>query len=125
MTSVQSTKIWFQGGHLFCPKNGYDGLADLYVENGEITSIFNGLEHPDQQPPEDALVINVDGLWIGPGLVDFATHMRSPGNEEEEKLAETLQSAAFGGITTVVGLPTTQPTVETGEGRRHNGRARR
>ena len=115
MTNVQATKIWFQGGHLLCPKNGYDGQADLLVENGKITSIFNGLGHAKQSPPEDTLVINVDGLWIGPGLVDFATHMRSPGNEEEERLTETLQSAAFGGVTTVVGLPTTHPTVETGE----------
>ena len=99
----------------FLSSQQLEGVADLFIENGIIQGIFNGLGYPAQQPSEDALVINVADLWLAPGLVDFATHMRSPGNEEEERLTETLQSAAFGGVTTVVGLPTTQPTVETGE----------
>jgi dihydroorotase len=115
MIPINASKLWLKGGHLHCPQNGWKGAADLLVTEGQISAIFNGLDQAAQKPPEDALVMDVSGLWLAPGLVDFATHMRSPGNEEEERLDETLQSAAFGGVTTVVGLPTTYPTVETGE----------
>ena len=115
MTQLNAHKLWLKGGHVFCPKNDWNDTADLLVTDGVISAAFNGLNGVQQRPPEDARVVDVTGLWVAPGLVDFATHMRSPGNEEEERLDETLRSAAFGGVTTVLGLPTTHPTVETGE----------
>ncbi|MBL92018.1 MAG: hypothetical protein CMH56_09440, partial [Myxococcales bacterium] len=107
--------IWLQQGHLICPTNNWDGPADVLVQDGQIAGIFNGLDQPKQSAPDDALVVDVADLQVMPGLVDMAVYLRSPGNEEEERLDETLMGAVAGGVTTVVGLPTTEPTVEAGE----------
>ena len=107
--------IWLQQGHLICPTNQWDGRADILIKEGKILGVFNGLGQPSQRVPEGAELVDVTGLNVSPGLVDMAVYLRSPGNEEEERLDETLMGALAGGVTTVVGLPTTDPSVEAGE----------
>lgn len=115
MTAVLHDTIWLEGAHIICPETGLDEVADVFVADGKVEGVYNGKQTAERKAPEGTRAINVSGLNIFPGLVDGAVYMRSPGNEEEERLDETLQSAVSGGVTTVFGLPTTEPTVETGE----------
>ena len=49
--------------------------ADVYVEDGLITSVGAGSGSPDE-------TVDADGLVLLPGLVDLHTHLREPGRED-------------------------------------------
>ena len=57
-------------------------------------------------------VIDATGLIVAPGLVDLAARLREPGHEHEGMLESELAAAAAGGVTSVVCLPDTDPTLD-------------
>jgi dihydroorotase len=57
-------------------------------------------------------VIEADGAWLGPGLVDLHVHLRDPGQTWKEDLATGAAAAAAGGYTAVVAMPNTDPPVD-------------
>ncbi len=83
-------------------------VKNVLVENGKITKIT-----------DEALEANevVDGtnLKLSTGWVDMRVSLEEPGNEFKEDLASTCAAAIGGGITEILGLPNTQPTIQTKE----------
>ena len=57
-------------------------------------------------------VIEADGAWLGPGLVDLHVHFRDPGQTWKEDFRSGAQAAAAGGYTAVVAMPNTDPPVD-------------
>ena len=55
--------------------------------------------------------IDAAGLLAFPGLVDVHTHLREPGGEHKEDFRSGTGAALAGGVTTVFGMPNTQPAV--------------
>lgn len=56
--------------------------------------------------------LDLDGLWVLPGLVDTHAHLREPGQTRREDLISGTRSAAHGGITTVFAMPNTTPAID-------------
>jgi dihydroorotase len=100
-------KILIQNGRLVDPASGLDQLGDLAITSGRITAI--GTVSADFAPDR---TIDAQGLIVAPGLVDLAARLKEPGHEHEGMLESELAAAAAGGVTSVVCLPDTDPTLD-------------
>ena len=100
-------KILIKNGRLVDPASGLDQVGDLAITASRITAIGN--VSADFQPDR---VIDATGLILAPGLVDLAVRLREPGHEHEGMLESELAAAAAGGVTSVVCLPDTDPTLD-------------
>jgi dihydroorotase len=89
---VIRTKI-IQGGSFRNVSIGIDG--------GKITEVQHDLKGEKEFSFEDYLAL--------PGGVDIHTHMREPGFERKEDFFTGTRSAAFGGTTTILDMPNTDP----------------
>ena len=107
--------IIIQGGRVIDPKSGFDGLADMALEDGKIARIVKrGAEGKGESiaVKEGDQVICGEGLVIAPGLVDVHVHFRDPGFTYKEDIHTGAKAAAKGGFTTVVCMANTNPKVD-------------
>ena len=107
--------IIIQGGRVIDPKSGFDGLADVALEDGKIARIVKrGAEGKGESiaVKEGGQVICGEGLVIAPGLVDVHVHFRDPGFTYKEDIHTGAKAAAKGGFTTVVCMANTNPKVD-------------
>jgi len=81
--------------------------ADVLVAGGTVAAVGTDLGDGRAQ------VLDCDGCWVGPGLVDLHTHLRQPGREEAETVETGSRAAALGGYTTVVAMPNTTPPIDS------------
>ena len=100
-------KILIKNGRLVDPASGLDQVGDLAITASRITALGN--VSADFEPDR---VIDATGLIVAPGLVDLAVRLREPGHEHEGMLESELAAAAAGGVTSVVCLPDTDPTLD-------------
>lgn len=78
--------------------------GDVLVANGRIVAIGGDL----QSRPADR-VLEANGRWLLPGLIDDQVHFREPGLEHKADIATESAAAVAGGITTFFEMPNTQP----------------
>ena len=69
-------KILIKGGRVVDPKNDFDKVADVLVDNGVISEIGENINADG-----DVTVIDAEGKIVSPGLVDMHSHLRDPGQE--------------------------------------------
>jgi len=60
----------------------------------------------------DAMLIDVKGSVILPGLVDLHTHLREPGREDAETVLSGSRSGAKGGFTALSAMANTSPVAD-------------
>lgn len=82
---------------------------DIRVE-GDAISEIGSLEAASGET-----VIDADGLFVSPGLVDLHVHFREPGGEKKETIETGAKAAPRGGFTTVAAMPNTRPVPDTKE----------
>lgn len=108
--------LLIKNGYLLDPESGYEGEADILVENGRIKKIYKGFTGMvDESLFPDLEVIDADGLFVAPGLVDVHVHFRDPGFLYKEDIETGAKAAAKGGFTTVVLMANTKPVVDNEE----------
>ena len=83
--------------------------SDILIEQDTIAKM--GSINPAGY--EDIPLIEGDGLTAIPGLVDAHVHFRDPGFTWKEDLTTGARSAAKGGVTSVVCMANTNPTVDS------------
>ncbi len=83
--------------------------ADVLIEEGVIKSIGNQLK-----APKDAKIIDAAGRILLPGMFDAHVHFREPGHEAKETIQSGSEAAINGGITGVVMMPNTNPSIDSG-----------
>ena len=83
--------------------------ADLLIEDGIITKIEEGIF------TENCPVVDIDKLYIIPGLTDVHVHLREPGYSYKETIATGTRAAARGGFTTVCAMPNLNPVPDSPE----------
>ena len=79
------------------------------VRGDRIAEVAATLEVEDGET-----VLEADGKHLLPGMVDVHVHLRQPGHSHKETWRSGTQSAAAGGVTTVVDQPNTDPPTVTG-----------
>lgn len=95
--------ILIQGGHVIDPGR-FNGLADVLIEDGNISAVG-----PTLAAPAGATVIRAAGQLVLPGFVDLHVHFREPGFEYKETIQSGTAAAVAGGFTTVCAMPNTNP----------------
>lgn len=102
--------LLIRGGRIIDPSQGKDTEGDLLIENGKIAAI----ELPGQIPVERAArVIDAQGWWVMPGLIDIHVHLREPGLEYKETIETGTKAATAGGFTSVACMANTHPVNDT------------
>jgi len=99
-----------QGARLLDPETGRDEIGSVLVMDGEIAAIGAAPSFPDL--PEKLITVACGGHCLAPGLVDMRVHLREPGAEHRETMDTAAEAAAAGGVTTMVGLPDTDPPID-------------
>jgi dihydroorotase len=97
-----STTWRIANGRIIDPANMIDRSGDLLIKDGVVVG-------PEEPVPADIPVIDADGCWVVPGLIDIHVHLREPGEEYKEDILSGARSAASGGFTAVACMPNTRP----------------
>lgn len=84
------------------PENRTDKIGNLYINNNQIS----------ESAMPGSQIIDGNGLVAAPGLVDMHVHLRDPGFTEKEDIISGCRAAAAGGITSLLAMPNTNPTVD-------------
>lgn len=89
---------------------GISFTGDLLIKNGRIEQI-------SQQGTSDNNyeIINAEGLWLLPGVIDDQVHFREPGLTHKATIATESAAAVAGGTTTFMEMPNTVPNAITQE----------
>jgi len=82
--------------------------GDLRIENGRIAHIDASLSH---RPGEQ--LVELDGQYLLPGLIDDQVHFREPGLTHKGSIASESRAAVAGGITSYIEQPNTVPAATT------------
>lgn len=103
-------KTLIRGARILNPATRFDRVADVLIEGDRITVIGESLSPPGVE------VIDAEGLWLIPGLVDIHVHFCEPGHENQETLFSGSQAAVAGGVTSAVCMADTTPPVDSRAG---------
>ena len=82
--------------------------ASVLIENETIAGIFTA----DECPKADT-VIDAQGKWLLPGVIDDHVHFRDPGLTHKADMGSESRAAAAGGVTTVFDMPNCIPQTVT------------
>lgn len=104
---MPSKKLLIKNAHVI--DGGVDDVLDMLVENGIISSIKKGIE------ASGAEIIDANGLYAAPGLVDMHVHLRDPGQTQKEDIITGCLAAAAGGVTSIAAMPNTKPVADSPE----------
>lgn len=107
---TEPVSMLIKNGRVIDPANSIDEVLSITLDKGRILSM-------SQESPTDfhaESVIDAQGLWVVPGLVDLHVHLREPGGEDKETIETGSQAAAAGGFTALACMPNTTPTLDDG-----------
>ena len=99
-------RIIIKGGRVIDPQNHRDEVLDILIEDGRIAGLEAKIDNPKAE------VIDINGQYVFPGLVDMHVHLREPGKEDEETIASGTASAINGGFTSLACMPNTDPAID-------------
>ena len=99
----------FENGHIVTPGGVQSGVS-IGVKDGSIAAMGS----PSDLGAADR-VVDLEGQYLLPGVIDSHVHVRSPGYEYKEDWASATAAAAAGGVTTVVAMPNTDPIIDSPE----------
>ena len=83
-------------------------VASVLIENGIITQISDHIQATDS-----TTVIDAEGSYLLPGVIDTHVHFRDPGLTHKADFATESAAAVVGGVTSVVDMPNTKPQTTT------------
>ncbi|MGL4205980.1 MAG: amidohydrolase family protein, partial [Aeromonadaceae bacterium] len=84
--------------------------ADLLIRNGRIETIAKELTANG-----NTRVLDADGRYLIPGMIDDQVHFREPGLTHKGTLATESRAAVAGGTTSFMEMPNTTPQTTTRE----------
>ncbi len=102
---LKRMKTFYTHAKIF--RKGRFAEETLVVEEGRVVA-------PCEPSPEDR-VVDLEGRYLIPGLVDVHVHLREPGFSRKETIATGTAAAAAGGYTAVCSMPNVYPAPDTPE----------
>ena len=98
-------------GRIIDPKNHIDEKGGLIIDqNGQIKEV--GKKVNNLNLPSDSEKIDLKNNILMPGLVDMRVFVGEPGYEYKENFRTLSDAALAGGVTSVVSMPNTSPTID-------------
>ena len=114
MTSMRRWLI--RSAHLTDPASGVDGCRDVLIEDGIVAHVAEQIIPEAVRDRQERVgLIEAEGLWLWPGLVDAHVHFREPGFTQKETIASGGAAAVRGGYTSVICEPNTDPPIDSPE----------
>lgn len=135
-----NTMLILKNGYLLDPASGTEGYRDIWIDtdNGKIERIVRqetpaadmtdslsgqgggtatGISSDCRpgEPGRPTEIIDLNGQYVAPGLVDVHVHFRDPGFTHKEDIHTGAAAAAKGGFTSVVLMANTKPAVDNQE----------
>ena len=101
------SSILIRNVRILDPVNGMDTVGELFIRDGSFA--------PVTAPDADTQIIDGTGLTAAPGLIDLHVHLRDPGQTDKEDILSGCRAAAAGGVTQLLAMPNTKPSVDTPE----------
>ncbi len=83
--------------------------GDVLVENGRIAEISETISAKSSETK----VIDADGSYLLPGMIDDQVHFREPGLTHKANIETESKAAVAGGITSFIEMPNTVPQATT------------
>src|SRR5690606_10319133 len=83
--------------------------GDVFIENGIIAEIADSISAKSP----DLTIIDAEGNYLLPGLIDDQVHFREPGLTHKESIETGSRAAVAGGITSYIEMPNTLPQTTT------------
>lgn len=101
-TEAQTYSIVIKGGHVIDPKNNINDVMDIAVKDGRISLIAKNID-----AKEGIQVVNAEGLYVTPGLIDIHVHVFYGTNLDQQYMNGPSSVVPDGftfrvGVTTVV-----------------------
>ena len=97
--------LLFKNAQIIDPEAGTVTQGDVMVRDGTIV-----------EPATTAdTVIDCDGKYLAPGLIDIGVKVAEPGERHKESYKSVGAASAAGGVTTMVTRPDTTPPIDTPE----------
>jgi len=102
-------RLLIKNGLVVDPEDKISRVCDILVENGRISQLAQDIN------TDDAEVIDAGGKIVMPGIVDMHVHLREPGREDKETVESGTLAGLKGGVTSMLAMPNTQPTIDSSE----------
>ena len=96
-----------RGARVVDPGEGIDATLDVRVDDGVVVQVGESVDTNAHR------VIDGTGLVLAPAFIDPHVHLRTPGREDEETIASGTAAAAAGGYCAILGMPNTDPVVDS------------
>ena len=101
--------LLIKNGNVF--QDGVFKQNSILVDSGKIAKIAPNI--PETRVEQ---IIDAQGLFVVPGMIDVHVHFREPGGEHKEDWTTGSRAAAAGGVTTVFDMPNNAPPVTDQQG---------
>ena len=104
-------KKYFLNANIIDPLNSRNEIGGLIIgENGKIEAI--GKKVNQNNIPVREKFVDLKNKYILPGIVDMRVFVGEPGYEYKENFRTLSNAALSGGVTSVVTMPNTDPTID-------------
>tara|TARA_B100000686_G_scaffold348500_1_gene439697 strand:+ start:8689 stop:10008 length:1320 start_codon:yes stop_codon:yes gene_type:complete len=105
-----NNKIALINARLIDPESGLDTNGEILIKNKIIKDIGKNLFN--NSISQDYKIIDCKKNILCPGLIDICTHLREPGEEYKENIESASKAALSGGISSIICMPDTNPTID-------------
>lgn len=85
--------------------------GDIYIEGDYIKEVATSISAKSSE----VLIIDAEGSYVFPGVIDDQVHFREPGLTHKADIASESKAAIAGGITSYIEMPNTVPQTTTVE----------
>lgn len=101
-------KIWIKNATIV--NEGETFVGSVLIDNEKISKVIRA-EHKNQYgfDPQAEQIINAQGLYLIPGVIDDHVHFREPGLTHKADIESESCAAAAGGVTSYMDMPNVQP----------------
>ncbi len=106
-------KILIKKGRVVDPANNIDAVKDVLVDAASISKIDDDIDSAADT------VIDASGKIVMPGIFDMHVHLREPGREDKETVESGTRAALAGGVTSLLAMPNTSPSMDSPENIAH------
>ena len=107
MSDHSSTKILLKNALII--NRGHTMEGDILIKDKRIERVGKDISDANAE------LVDVNGKWVMPGIIDDQVHFRQPGYTHKADIGTESRAAAVGGVTTFMEMPNTNPTSTTQE----------